>query len=999
MLFLLILFCFFGSGFPGVSADEGWNGKPSETPPAGRGTETEPYLISSAAELAWFRDEVNSYDKHAHAKLTADIDLNMQKWDPIGSYGKAYSGVFDGAGHSVSGLRIDVVFSSYNQKNRIGFFSVLNGTVKNLLLSGDITTSNGGASCELKIGGICGEMHGGTISDCTVDVDISYDKNGSGWASDGGGIIGVIESEEPVDISRVVNEGKIKGDFAHAGGLIGIASRDKKIRILHAINRGEVSCGYEGYSNTKGIGGLIGIEDSKDFYMTDSYNSGNVQNVTGNGAGGIAGVMPFSSEKLSRVYYLKGTAMTTIVGGKSGGGVSSGVGPKGYEMTAGQFASGLCAYSMGMGQHIGEDTLPEFLDAEASNRVFKATFCSKSQIVLADVFFNKGATVTELAGNVTILKGYERWLDANGNEVTTLTEDITLYGVGNTPPLLADDGERQVQVKPGRSFSMSLDDLFTDVDGDELIFKVSRDGAAAVLTDADFAFTPESFGTYRFVFTANDGTADGNDAFTLTVIAKNHAPVLNGKGESDAWVKLGDTYTLDLNGIFKDEDEDELTYSVSVDGDGYEATGSVYSFKPNSAGEYMLEYVLSFKVTDGEDDGADEYKVTLTAIDTDKPWDGKTVLAPYEGDGTDEKPFKISTPEELAWLSANFKNKYSVILTADIDLNGKEWTPISAFNSDGNFTRGTFDGSGYTVSGMVISNQKGDRWAYGLFGACSLSCIRNLNVKGTINVDEGSRDFYVGGLVGTASRITIEKCSTDVDITCTGENRRYVGGIIGDTAGLDMKQCAAYGTIKKAYCSGGLAGRGGGIISDCYNTGDIYGKNAAGGLFGENLGGAENGILRCFNTGQISGTNNIGAVAGVDYSRESMWQNVYYLDDSAEKPVGEFGQYATVKFATALTAQEIKSSAFVETLNTAAGETVYREGKSNPVFTWLIPDVPTPAKGDVNGDGSVTAGDVTELISAIATGNTGIFDMTAADINGDGSITAEDVAKLILMIQ
>ena len=188
-------------------------------------------------------------------------------------------------------------------------------------------------------------------------------------------------------------------------------------------------------------------------------------------------------------------------------------------------------------------------------------------------------------------------------------------------------------------------------------------------------------------------------------------------------------------------------------------------------------------------------------------------------------------------------------------------------------------------------------------------------------------------------------------------------------------------------------------ISDCYNTGDIYGKNAAGGLFGENLGGAENGILRCFNTGQISGTNNIGAVAGVDYSRESMWQNVYYLDDSAEKPVGEFGQYATVKFATALTAQEIKSSAFVETLNTAAGETVYREGKSNPVFTWLMPDVPTPAKGDVNGDGSVTAGDVTELISAIAAGNTGILDMTAADINGDGSITADDVAKLILMIQ
>ena len=89
--FLLVFFCFFSSGFSSAFADdEGWNGKPSETPPAGMGTEAEPYLISCAAELAWFRDEVNSFNKDAHARLISDIDLNLshngQKWTAISKY-------------------------------------------------------------------------------------------------------------------------------------------------------------------------------------------------------------------------------------------------------------------------------------------------------------------------------------------------------------------------------------------------------------------------------------------------------------------------------------------------------------------------------------------------------------------------------------------------------------------------------------------------------------------------------------------------------------------------------------------------------------------------------------------------------------------------------------------------------------------------------------------------------------------------------------------------
>ena len=91
-----------------LAADDGWDGT-TKTEPEKSG---DVYQIGTAAELAWFRDEVNSGKSTLNATLTADIDLNNQEWTPIGispNNTKSFKGTFDGAGHTISGLKIERV--------------------------------------------------------------------------------------------------------------------------------------------------------------------------------------------------------------------------------------------------------------------------------------------------------------------------------------------------------------------------------------------------------------------------------------------------------------------------------------------------------------------------------------------------------------------------------------------------------------------------------------------------------------------------------------------------------------------------------------------------------------------------------------------------------------------------------------------------------------------------------------------------------------------------
>lgn len=141
------------------------------------GTDGKDYVfeISTAKQLCALQtlinqnisDAVTTNNTYTYAtyKLTADINLNNHQWAPLGIFtmgGMAFYGVFDGQGHTISGLNV-----SESQKNYVGFIGYVQngGIVKYLTVKGEVEyTGTGGAS----IGGIAGENYG-TIAFCSFE--------------------------------------------------------------------------------------------------------------------------------------------------------------------------------------------------------------------------------------------------------------------------------------------------------------------------------------------------------------------------------------------------------------------------------------------------------------------------------------------------------------------------------------------------------------------------------------------------------------------------------------------------------------------------------------------------------------------------------------------------------------------------------------------------------------------------------------------------------------
>ena len=305
----------------------------------GSGTAADPYLIGTKAQLETFRDLVNGGQTSICGKLTADIDLEgseSDQWTPIGTeQSKKYVGTFDGDGHKVSGLYIH---SDEYTSNR-GFFGVIGGaTIENLILKGQIMTSNG-----YSIGGIAAfaylqenvDSSGFTIRNCLSYVSITgrsavagivsrtslsgdRTKFSSGIINCGnsgnitstfainpshpawddayaGGILG--NSNEYVTIGNCYNTGDIQANCSCVGGIVGAASR---VSILNCYNTGAVT----GYQR---VGGIAGNWHGADTVNTISFsNCHNVGTVTGEPTDvhSVIGTNPDNNGSITGIYSL-----------------------------------------------------------------------------------------------------------------------------------------------------------------------------------------------------------------------------------------------------------------------------------------------------------------------------------------------------------------------------------------------------------------------------------------------------------------------------------------------------------------------------------------------------------------------------------------------------------------------------------------------------------------------------------------------------------------------
>ena len=238
--------------------------------------------------------------------------------------------------------------------------------------------------------------------------------------------------------------------------------------------------------------------------------------------------------------------------------------------------------------------------------------------------------------------------------------------------------------------------------------------------------------------------------------------------------------------------------------------------------------------------------------------------ADFEGEGTAANPYKIQNVEDLKKLAKKvnggeaYANTYFK-LTADIDLKNEEWTPIGTMLvEEGRPFQGTFDGYGYQIANLKISN--GGQYV-GLFGytkgadANAVAVIQNCNVTGEINGYN-----HTGGIVGDAGINTkILNCSFQGNVEGNGED---TGGIVGSTSiGCDVSGCYVTGTVTGGSAVGGIAGWGVGTIKNCYALADVTaaGYNAGGiaGYYCSNFT-----IENCYYSGEVSASGSAGGIAG-----------------------------------------------------------------------------------------------------------------------------------------
>ena len=253
----------------------------------GEGTTADPYIIATAADLYEFAIKVNEGDNTACAVLTADITLPIDtNWTPIGNDSNQYKGTFDGDGHTITGLSVDIQSDNTIYAGLFGFLGE-GGTIKNVSLTDSKITCSGN---RVSVGGVCG-FNDGTIENCYNTGDVS----GTGTSSYGDVYAGGVCGWNTGTIQNCYNTGEVSGaststfNPVNAGGVCGLNDYGT---IENCYNTGEVSgTGTSSYGYVY-AGGVCG--DNAGGTIQNCYNTGEVSGASTSTfnrvyAGGVCG--------------------------------------------------------------------------------------------------------------------------------------------------------------------------------------------------------------------------------------------------------------------------------------------------------------------------------------------------------------------------------------------------------------------------------------------------------------------------------------------------------------------------------------------------------------------------------------------------------------------------------------------------------------------------------------------------------------------------------------
>ena len=332
--------------------------------------------------------------------------------------------------------------------------------------------------------------------------------------------------------------------------------------------------------------------------------------------------------------------------------------------------------------------------------------------------------------------------------------------------------------------------------------------------------------------------------------------------------------------------------------------------------------------TEDENNGDDEIAL-LNAENAADVWDGTTDTSWYENN-KDAAEFSIGTAAELAGLAKlvndgnNFSGK-TIKLTADIDLNSKEWTPIG---TQGNPFKGEFDGSQHSVVGLKLVNSIGENGMIGLFGSISGGTVSNLTVSGEVSDDKGFA--YDGGIAGNAANATILNCVSSVKIIDTMGS--YIGGIAGNISGnTTIKNCSYTGEMSGVdyTYAGGIVGQieGSGKVQNSYAVGTLAVPADGSDTFAGGIVGYGGTAQNCYYLCKVNNED----------------KSVYVDGTGAEKDITKTGEGAETKYMVDESELVTLLNDWAKTNDAAAWENSAEEPYA-PVFK-AEGDVPTPWNG------------------------------------------------------
>ena len=838
-------------------------------PSSGDGSVGNPYKISSAAELAWFRDQVNSGNNTISATLTEDIDLSdfchakdgtkyteEVNWTPIGNSDNMYQGTFDGNGKTIRNLYINDISENIGITCYAGFFGYADagGSIKNITFGNAKVKSTGEyctgilvgyeefciieniktlANCSVegkdKVGGIAGRASG-DIGNCENHAKV----NGANFV---GGIVGNYERSGKSIIS-CANYGVVTGTGNQVGGIAGFFASGT---IQNCANYGDVT-------GTNYVGNLIG----KGFIcnLNNVLGTGNVTATSDTERAGIlVGSIQISSSTASGILAYSSNAKLTIKGAEQIGEAVKAIGEgsltsaeKIKAFSAEQLKSGLVAFilqenaseSAKWGQNLNTDDYPLL---GSTNKVYSdspvimkcsgelegiGTFNNTKPAQEGTFTIKHGDSPTHhefVAATCTVDGNIEYWecnLCHKSFSDKLLTQGVSTLVVSATGHKYGENGKCTMCQKEIPSLTL---------------------GNNPITIEKTYGSRDEISGYNLYKYTAPE---DG----TLEVTANSNG-YYNTYGTLWESPTAASCLTSDDSGNWTDF---KITYTVTK--------GTTYYI---GAREYD-GYAIVDEVT---------INVKMNGLDCELPT-GMT------GKGTEAEPFELKTADHLAWFR-DFVNEGNMKACAKIADDVKEidmstvchkadaekqvaelsWTPIGI--SFGNKYQGTFDGNGKTISNLYIINAASG--SVGFFGYAEKGSIKNITfdnakVKSTV-------DHWTGILAGSEELCVIENIKTLAN--CSVEGKEGVGGIAGMASG-DIGNCENHAMVNGANSVGGIVGGyrefGKSIIS-CANYGVVTGTgNSVGGIAG-NFGSGT--IQNCANYGDITGADFVGNLIGDGY--------------------------------------------------------------------------------------------------------------------------------------